>query len=114
MSWVKGKTPPPARLVGGFAVGFGRVSGSVQDRRLAKSLNAQSGFVRSDRDTLGRRLLKFGKWHNPRKRDVPADNMQEGWLVATDFPPRPQEPEPLPEGQDGDQDQNPQDPQGPR
>ena len=85
MSWIRGKVPPPARLPKGIATRFGRVSASPVDQELVRHYNAKEGF---DRGVLRKQTLRYGKWHNPRKRTEPPSNMEDGWLVAEDYPPR--------------------------
>jgi len=117
VSWVRGKVPPPGRLPSGISTRFVRPEGSVGDRALERRYNAVGG---GDREDLRRKLVKYGKWHNPRKRDVPPDNMKEGWLVEANYPPRvyvappPEDTRPDEGGQDDGQDpQKPNDPQKP-
>ena len=118
MAWVRGKVPPPGRLPKGIANRFGRPSGSLGDKSLERSMNADTGFDRDERLARERRLTKYGKWHNPRKRVEPPANMEEGWLVETDYPPRrdveDEEPRPEDGGQDGGDEPNPNDPQDPQ
>ena len=75
-------------------------------------MNAAKGY---DRRELRKLTSKYGKWHNPKKRTEPPSNMDEGWLVAEDYPPRPYEPPvDVPPGQDEPDPNDPQDPQKPR
>ena len=110
MAWVTGKTPPPGRLPKGIATRFGRPEGSVGDRRLELEMNAAKGY---DRRELRKLTAKYGKWHNPKVRREPPANMDEGWLVEEDYPPRVHvEPEPEPEVPEPPK-PDPQDPQDP-
>ena len=106
MAWIHGKTPPPARLPKGIATRFGRVSASPEDQELVRGYNAQTGY---DRKGLRKQTSRYGKWHNPRKRCEPPANMDEGWLVEEDYPPR-EYVEPPPAEQPPEEPPNPQDP----
>ena len=114
MAWVKGKTAPAMHKPQGVVTRFGRVPASAGDRSAAALLGADKV---GDREAMRRKLVRYGKWHNPRKRTEPPSNMMEGWLVETDPPPRVYvEPPAVPDVPDqppgGGQDQ-PVDPQQP-
>jgi len=112
MSWVRGKVAPPMHKARGVVTRFGRVPASAGDRSAAELLGADRS---GDREALRRKLVKYGKWHNPRKRDIPPDNMREGWLVEEDPPARlyvEPVPEPEPDEPPGKPPQDP-DPQIP-